>query len=134
VNPHHTAPAAVEDTELGDTLDDLNGFDWLPGFADLRAALRTIAEAVLTGRYTADASQTLAAVLAGSAGADVLTVVGHLTALITNPDTNPALTHIDPDRAKKARLHGEHLVHHLADDHDLHQHAANAAAAIDHQP
>lgn len=124
---------AVDATELGALLDELAGFDWIPGIAKLREAFRETAEAVLAGRVSTDASQSLAATLAGSNGADALTAIGHLTALTTNPDTNPALAHIDADRAKEARLHGELLVHHLADDYRLHQHAADAAAAIDQQ-
>ncbi|MFC9497617.1 hypothetical protein [Streptomyces sp. NPDC056982] len=123
----------VDATDLGELLGELAGFDWIPGVAKLREALRDIGEAVLAGRVSPDASQSLVAVLAGSNGADVLTAIGHLTALATNPDTNPALAQLDDDQAKEARLHGENLVHHLADDDQLHQHAADAAAAIDQQ-
>jgi hypothetical protein len=129
-NPAQTADLA--DTDLGGVLADLAGFEWIPGISKLREALTEMAEAVLAGRLDTDASQTLTACLAGSNGADALTAIGHLAALTTSPDTNPALTHIDPDQAKEARLHGELLVHHLADD-DLHQHASEAAAAIDQQ-
>ncbi|MFI8792671.1 hypothetical protein [Streptomyces sp. NPDC055105] len=131
--------ADVDATELGELLGELAGFDWIPGVAKLREAMRDMGEAILAGRVSPDASQSLVAVLAGSNGADALTAIGHLTALTTNPDTNPALAQLAPDQAKAARLHGENLVHHLADtaafahDHDLHQHAADAAAAIDQQ-
>ncbi|MFD9004418.1 hypothetical protein ACFV0T_26255 [Streptomyces sp. NPDC059582] len=123
----HTAANAVppvDGTELGNLLDDLAGCH--PGIDLIRDGLRLIA----LDQHTPDTTQTLVAYLAGSAGADILTAIGQTVAHLTSPDTNPALRTLPDDQQKTAQHHGENLVHHLADP-DLHQHASEAAAAID---
>jgi hypothetical protein len=124
----HTAGNAVpplDGTELGDLLEDLAGIH--AGMDLIRDGIRLIA----TDRLTTDQTQTLNAALAGSSdGTDALTLVALLVARISNADTNPALRTLPFEQQKTAQLHGENLVHHLADD-ELHQHASEAAAAID---
>jgi hypothetical protein len=127
LGPVHTAGNAVpslEGTELGGVLEDLAGFH--PGIDLIRDGIRLIA----TDRHTTQQTQTLSAVLAGANGVDVLTAIGLLVARITDADTNPALRTLPFEAQKTAALHGERLVFDLADD-DLHQHASEAAAAID---
>jgi hypothetical protein len=118
------AVPALDGTDLGNLLEDLDGFD--AGIDLIRAGLRLIA----LERHTADRTQTLAAVLAGAPGVDLLTAIGLTVARLTHPDTNPALRTLPFDSQKTTQMHGENLVRHLADDEDLHQHAAEAAAAI----
>ncbi|WP_045562756.1 hypothetical protein [Streptomyces sp. FxanaA7] len=122
----HTAGNAVppvDGTDLGDILDDLEGFH--PGIDLIRDGIRLIA----TDRLTLAQTQTLCAVLAGANGVDVLTLIAHTVARLTDADTNPSLRTLPLEQQKTAALHGEHLVFDLADD-DLHQHASEAAAAI----
>ncbi|MDX2986520.1 hypothetical protein [Streptomyces caniscabiei] len=122
----HTAGNAVppvDGTDLGDILDDLEGFH--PGIDLIRDGIRLIA----TDRHTTSKTQSLCAALAGAQDADVLTAVGLLVARLTDGNTNPALRTIPIEQQKTAALHGERLVFDLADD-DLHQHASEAAAAI----
>lgn len=123
----HTAGNAVppvDGTNLGDLLEDLAGVH--PGIDLIRDGLRLLAH----DRLTVDQTQTLCAALAGSPdGTDLITAVGLLVSRLTDADTNPALRTLPFEQQKTAQLHGENLVHHLADD-DLHQHASEAAAAI----
>ncbi|MEW2267894.1 hypothetical protein [Streptomyces sp. NPDC047868] len=118
------AVPALDGTDLGDLLDDLYGID--EGIDLMLDGARHIA----LKRLTVDKTQTLAVTLAGSPdGTDVLTAIGLLTARILNADSNPALRTLDLTAQKKTQLHGELLVHHLA-DHELHQHASNASGSI----
>ncbi len=115
---------SVDDSELGIVLDDLAGIH--AGIDLIRDGLRLLAH----DRLTLDQTQLLAVTLAGGTdGSDVLTAIGHLTARLLHPDTNPALRHLPLDTQKDVQRHGELLTHHLA-DHDLHQHASNASGAI----
>ncbi|MBP5918758.1 hypothetical protein F3K34_44035 [Streptomyces sp. LBUM 1486] len=126
-NPVHTPGNSVpplDDTELGGVMDDLEGFH--PGIDLIRDGIRLIA----TDRLTTAQTQSLCAALAGAKGVDVLTAVGLLVARLTDADTNPALRTLPFEQQKTAQLHGENLVHHLADDEDLHQHASEVSAAI----
>lgn len=127
LGPVHTAANAVppvDGTELGDVLEDLNGFD--AGIDLIVDGLRLIA----LSRHTTGNTQTLINALAGSAdGTDILTAIGHLVARLTHPDTNPSLRTLSFDAQKNTQTAGEHLVRHLADP-DLHQHAATACGAI----
>ncbi len=127
--PHevHTDGNAVPplDPELAGLIEDLTGID--PGIDLLCDAARWIA----LSQHSVDHTQTLSVTLAGSPdGTDALTLIGLLVARITNPDSNPALRDLPFDRQKNTQLHGERLVRHIADDHDLHQHASNASGAI----
>ncbi|MBE4761722.1 hypothetical protein [Streptomyces caniscabiei] len=125
-NPVHTAGNAVpplDGTDLGDVLDDLEGFH--PGIDLIRDGIRLIA----TDRHTTSKTQSLCAALAGAQDADVLTAVGLLVARLASADTNPSLRALPFEQQKTAALHGERLLFDLADD-DLHQHASEAAAAI----
>ena len=123
----HTAANAVpplHGTELGNLLDDLDGIH--AGIDLIRDGVRLLA----LERMTAEQTQLAVVTLAGSAdGTDVLTLIGHLVARLTNPDSNPALRALDLNAQKDCQLHGELLVHDLGDD-DLHQHASDASGAI----
>ncbi|WP_327335104.1 hypothetical protein [Streptomyces anulatus] len=124
-NPVHTAGNAVPplDTDLAGALDDLAGVH--AGIDLIRDGISLLA----LDRHTTDSTQTLLAALAGSAGADVVTAVGHLVARLANADLNPALHGLPLDVQKTAQRHGEQAAFHLADP-DLHQHASEASAAI----
>ncbi|MGW5989455.1 hypothetical protein ACWFRT_13755 [Streptomyces anulatus] len=124
-NPVHTAGNAVPplDTDLAGALDELTGIH--AGIDLIRDGIRHLA---LT-RHTADETQTLLATLAGSAGADVITAVGHLVARLANADHNPALRGLPLDVQKTAQRHGEQAAFHLTDP-DLATHASEASAAI----
>ncbi|MFD4795988.1 hypothetical protein [Streptomyces anulatus] len=123
--PVHTAGNAVPplDPDLADTLDDLTGIH--AGINLIRDGISLLA---LT-RHTADETQTLLATLAGSAGADVITAIGHLVARLANADHNPALRTLPLDVQKTAQRHGEQAAFHLTDP-DLATHASEASAAI----
>ncbi|MFJ1782543.1 hypothetical protein ACIOKA_38190 [Streptomyces anulatus] len=123
--PVHTAGNAVPplDPDLARTLDDLDGIH--PGLDLIRDGIRHLA----LDRHTPDGTQTLLAALAGSAGADVITAVGHLVARLANADHNPALRTLPLDVQKTAQRYGEQAAFHLADP-DLHQPASEASAAI----
>lgn len=123
--PVHTAGNAVPplDPDLAGTLDDLTGIH--AGIDLIRDGISLLA---LT-RHTADETQTLLATLAGSAGADVITAVGHLVARLANADHNPALRTLPLDAQKTAQRHGEQAAFHLTDP-DLHQPASEASAVI----
>ncbi|MEV2259190.1 hypothetical protein AB0J13_11080 [Streptomyces anulatus] len=124
-NPVHTAGNAVPplDPDLDGALDDLAGIH--AGIDLIRDGIRLLA----LDRHTADGTQTLLATLAGSAGADVITAVGHLVARLATADLNPALHGLPLDAQKVTRLHGEQAAFHLANP-DLHQPASEASAAI----
>jgi hypothetical protein len=128
MNANHATASLLDGTELGDVLDDLAGFAWIPGIGQILAGFRETAEAAAAGHLTTDQTQTTLAVTAGSPGVDLLTVLGLLARHLT--DTNPALAAIPDDARKEAQRHTENLVRHLADD-ELHQHASEAAAAVD---
>lgn len=123
----HTEGNAVPalDDNLADVLDSLAGVH--AGIDLIRDGIRLIA----LDRHTTDGTQTLIAVLAGSTdGTDILTALGLLVARLSNADTNPSLRTLPLDQQKEAQHHGEQAQFHLADDW-LHQHASEAAAAID---
>ena len=124
-----TAPAALTATDLDDVLDHLAGLDWIPGIGTILTGIREAQTAVLAGRLDLDATQTLIATTAGSAGADLITALAHLAATATNPDTNPALRHLPLDQQKDTQHHGEIALYALTDT-DLHQPASEASAAI----
>jgi hypothetical protein len=127
--PHHVhtegnAVPSLNGTDLGDLLDDLDGIH--AGIDLISDGIRLLA----LERLTTEQTQTITVTLAGSPdGTDVLTAIGQLVARLTNPDSNPALRHLPFDRQKACQQAGEALVYDLADP-ALHQHAANASAAI----
>lgn len=124
----HT-PAGAR-TDLDNLLDDLTGFTWLPGITQILDGIRTTARAAATGHLDLDATQTLFAVLTGAAdGTDLVGALAELTAQIATPDTNPALTHLDPHAQKRVQQHGEQARYALLEP-DLHAPAAEASAAI----
>ena len=102
-------------TALDDTLDDLAGFDWIPGIAQILDGLRTIRDAAANGQLTADATQTLLVLIANPHGPDLTEALAHLVQDLTNPDTNRALTALPDDVAKDVQLLGEQHVHQTAD-------------------
>lgn len=124
-NPVHTAGNAVPplDPDLARVLDDLAGIH--PGIDLIRDGIRLLA----LDRHTPDSTQTLLATLAGSPGADVVTVVAHLVARLANADLNPALRSLPLDTQKEAQRHGEQAAFHLNNP-DLHQPASEASATI----
>ncbi|MFF2864531.1 hypothetical protein ACFVSX_32205 [Streptomyces rubiginosohelvolus] len=123
--PVHTAGNAVPplDTDLAGALDDLAGIH--PGIDLICDGFRHLA----LDRHTPDTTQTLLATLAGSAGADVITVVAHLVARLANADLNPALRSLPLDTQKEAQRHGEQAAFHLNDP-ALHQPASEASASV----
>ncbi|MFG2540651.1 hypothetical protein ACGFU4_35975 [Streptomyces sp. NPDC048511] len=124
-----TALAAQTATELDDVLDDLTGLDWIPGINTILTGIREAQTAILAGRLDPDATQTLIAATAGSAGADLVTALAQLVATATNSDTNPALRQLTDRQQKDTQYHGEIALHALTDT-DVHQPASEASAAI----
>lgn len=125
LGPVHTADNAVPplDNELAGLLDDLTGIH--PGIDQIRDGIRLLA----LDRHSLDRTQTLVAALAGSEGADLLTLLALTVQRLTNPDTNPSLRTLPLDQQKETQRHGEQAAYLLTDP-DLHQPAAEAAAAI----
>ncbi|MFD8469082.1 hypothetical protein ACFV10_28740 [Streptomyces cyaneofuscatus] len=123
--PAHTAGNAVPplDTDLAGALNELSNIH--EGIDLIRDGIRLLA----LDRHTPDTTQTLLATLAGSAGADVITAVGHLVARLANADHNPALRTLPLDTQKATQRHGEQAAFHLNNP-DLHQPASEASAAI----
>ncbi len=123
--PAHTAGNAVPplDPDLARALNELSNIH--EGIDLIRDGIRLLA----LDRHTVDGTQTLLATLAGSAGADVITAIGHLVARLANADHNPALRGLPLDVQKQAQRHGEQAAFHLTDP-DLHQPASEASAAI----
>lgn len=119
--PVHTAGNAVPplDPDLAGALDDL---------ADIHPGIDLIRLLALD-RHTPDGTQTLLATLAGSAGADVVTAIGHLVARLANSDLNPALRTLPLDTQKTVQRHGEQAAFHLNNP-DLHQPASEASASV----
>jgi hypothetical protein len=113
------------DDDLGDALDDLAGFRWLPGIAQILDGIETAA----TTPLTADQTQTMCAVIAGSAGADLLSLLGLLVQRLTNPTSNPCLRQLPEDQRKQTQRYGEQVAFDLLEP-DLHQAASEASAAI----
>lgn len=124
----HTDGNAIPalDDEMAGLFDDLASVQDA-GIDQILAGLRLIALA----RHTADHTQTLIATLAGGSDAtNVTALIGQVIARLANADQNPALRHLPLEQQKTARHHGE-LAHYALADPDLHQTAAETAAAID---
>lgn len=94
-------------TALDDTLDDLAGFDWIPGVAQILHGLATARDAAANGQLTADATQTLLVLIANPNGPDLTEALAHLVQDLTNPATNRALTGLPDEVAKKVQHLGE---------------------------
>lgn len=109
--------------ELEALLDDLTRIH--PGITLILAGARCLTR----DQLTPDQTQTLCAALAGSPGADVLTLLGLLVQYLTSPDTNPALRALPENQQKEARRFGEQAAYQLSDPY-LHQPASEASAAI----
>lgn len=125
VHTEGNAVSNVDDSELGDVLDDLASIH--AGIDLIRDGIRHLAH----DRHTPDTTQTLIATLAGSSdGTDVIGALGHLIARLTDADTNPALRTLPLDQQKKTQHHGEQALFALTDPY-IHQPAAEACAAID---
>ncbi|WP_331728817.1 hypothetical protein OG693_39480 (plasmid) [Streptomyces sp. NBC_01259] len=119
---------ATRVTELDNVLDDLTGLSWLPGIAQILDGIRKAQTAISQGDLTTDATQTLIAGIAGSAGADLITALAHLTAHAAS-GVNPSLRTLPLDQQKDAQRYGELVVYDLSDP-KLHQAASEASAAI----
>jgi hypothetical protein len=102
-------------TALDDTLDDLAGFDWIPGVAQVLDGLRTIQTAATNGQLTADATQTLLVLIANPNGPDLTEALAHLVQDLTNPGTNRTLAGLPDEVAKKVQHLGELHVYETAE-------------------
>jgi hypothetical protein len=100
---------------LDDTLADLEGFGWIPGLDQMLDGIRIAKEAAANGELSLDMAQTLLTLLGNPAGPDLPQALADLAADVTNPDTNPTLTQLDPETAKQVQLHGELHTHATAD-------------------
>jgi hypothetical protein len=121
--PAPGVPPLDDDLEI--LLDDLDGLRWLPGMAQILDGFRT----TLTAQFTPDETQTLCAGIAGSAGADLLSLLGRTVQHLTDPASNPGLSALSEEQRKAARTAGERTAFAL-DDPDVHQPAADAAGVI----
>jgi predicted PP-loop superfamily ATPase len=110
-------------TGLDDALDELAGAH--EGLDMIRAGLRLLAD---DNTLTADTTQTVVAILAGSPGTDVLTAVALLVRKLGSP-SNPAVAALPPARREMAQRMAEMTVDYLTEDR-LHQPAAEVSAAI----
>ncbi|RSS37440.1 hypothetical protein [Streptomyces sp. WAC08241] len=121
--PDRRHPMPPLDDGLGGILDDTAGIH--PGIDLIRDGLRLLALDHLTREQTMS-------VLAALAGAEqnLADGIGHLVERLTNPTTNPALTHLDPDTAKNVQLEGERYRHETT-AYGSRPRAAEAIALID---
>ncbi|GGS96290.1 hypothetical protein [Streptomyces violaceus] len=100
---------------LEDTLDDLDGFAWIPGVQHFFQFMQEARQAAATGRLSLDATQTLLSLLGNPNGPDLPQALADLAQDLTNPDTNTALNGLDPDTVKEVQLLGELHAHDTAD-------------------
>lgn len=115
---------SLDGTDLDDVINDLRG---------IHPALDLIADAaqlIATDRLTRDQTQTITAKLGGCADTDTLTLIRLLIERLTDADTNPCLRDLPLAVQEKTRKQIVPLSYDLAHP-DLHQPAADAAAAID---
>lgn len=99
---------------LDEALEDLDGFAWIPGIAQILDGARTLHTAIRAGQVDADATQTALTVLANPHGPDLPKILALLVQDLTNP-TNPALAGLPDEVAKDVQLLGETHVHQTAD-------------------
>lgn len=102
-------------TPLDDTLDDLDGFAWIPGMAQILDGIRTAQQAAANGQLNLDATQTLLVLLGNPNGPDLQQALAELAQTITNPDTNTALRALDPHTVKTVQHLGELHVYETAE-------------------
>ncbi|MEU9578815.1 hypothetical protein [Streptomyces chilikensis] len=108
------APVALEDTELGGVLTDLESLrGQFPAIGALCDAIRAIAT---DDTLNADATATLLTVIASNSGQpDVLSAFAHLIGHLSNADTNPAVRALPAHQQKDAQHAGETAIYHLSD-------------------
>jgi hypothetical protein len=110
MNVHTEAATAdisvLDGTPLGDVLDDLEGFAWLPGFGSILAGVTEAAVAAATGRLTADHTQTALTVIANPANPDLTQLLAALARHLTS-DANQALAGMPNDTRKTVAHLGE---------------------------
>ncbi|MFB7359581.1 hypothetical protein [Streptomyces gardneri] len=112
----------LDEDGLGGVLDDTAGLH--SDINQIRDSIRNLALSPLTVEDTKN-------VLAALAGAEqnLVTAIGFLVERLTNPDTNPALEHLDAETAKQVQAYGEQYRYELA-EFGPHQHAAQAIGLI----
>ncbi|MFF7335424.1 hypothetical protein [Streptomyces sp. NPDC008150] len=93
-------------TPLQDTLDDLSGYDWIPGVTQIVDGIRSAQHAVAAGQLSLDATQTLLSLLGNPNGPDLLTALAHLVQHVTSP-ANPSLGALPDDVRKTVQHCGE---------------------------
>jgi hypothetical protein len=121
--PARGVPPLDDDLEI--LLEDLDGLRWLPGMAQILDGFRT----TLTAQFSPDETQTLCAGIAGSAGADLLSLLGRAVQRLTDPASNAGLMSLNEEQRKAVRTAGERTAF-VLDDPDVHQPAVDAAGAI----
>ena len=117
-------------TALTETLDDLAGFAWIPGVAQILDGIRTAQQAAASGQLSTDTTQTLLSLLGNPHGPDLQEALARLGQDVTNPDTNPALNELDPQAAKTVQHLGELHAFETA-QYAIRQHTNEAAGLID---
>ncbi|MGW1870935.1 hypothetical protein ACWCPS_36020 [Streptomyces mauvecolor] len=107
----HTPDNAVPplDDDLAGALDDLDGIHC--GIDLIRDGIRLLG----LDQLTADQTQTILATLAGSEGADILTVIALLIRRLTDPAANPSLRPLPYDITKRVQQHGEEHAYETAE-------------------
>lgn len=101
-------------TALDDTLDDLAGFAWIPGVQQIVDGLAAAQQAANNGQLSTEATQTLLSLIGNPHGPDLQEALAGLAQEITHPDSNPALTALDPHTAKQVQHLGELHTHDTA--------------------
>ncbi|MFI6055737.1 hypothetical protein ACIBCO_37345 [Streptomyces violascens] len=107
----HTPDNAVPplDDELAGALEDLDGIHC--GIDLIRDGIRLLG----LDQHTADQTQNILAALAGSEGADVLTVLALLVRRLTDPAANPSLRPLPCATAQAVQQRGEEHAHEIAE-------------------
>ena len=94
-------------SDLDNTLDDLTGFDWIPGIRQILNGARALASASRDGRLDLDATPTALTLLANPHGPDLPELFALLVQELTNPATNPTLAVLPDDVRKDVQRLGE---------------------------
>lgn len=90
-------------SDLDDVLDDLDGFEWIPGLAQVLEGIRTIQDAARTGRLGLEETQTLLVLLGNPDGPDLPEALARLAQEVTCPEVNRALTVLAPETVKEVQ-------------------------------